>query len=268
MIKKKKLLIFFIIFLFIIMLVFLLKKNHETKIIESNLKNFTRKIENIVKINNIEITNDSDNGIVYSNNINLQIKNINTNTVSKITINGEDYYSKIDENNTIQYSNFKEGKNDIEIKVFQNDELIAEKNMSIYYIVPYKKQFADKLSYNGISTHIERYSDFDFYPIIKNLGIQYIRNDIFLNKDDKSISTYEKWFKNMEENDINFIALLTTPMTVDGIYGHNNIIDNEEDLKLFINKVNLFNNKYPNIKNWEILNEPNNFFNDQNSIYY
>ena len=268
MIKKKKLLIFFIIFLFIIMLVFLLKKNHETKIIESNLKNFTRKIENIVKINNIEITNDSDNGIVYSNNINLQIKNINTNTVSKITINGEDYYSKIDENNTIQYSNFKEGKNDIEIKVLQNDELIAEKNMSIYYIVPYKKQFADKLSYNGISTHIERYSDFDFYPIIKNLGIQYIRNDIFLNKDDKSISTYEKWFKNMEENDINFIALLTTPRTVDGIYGHNNIIDNEEDLKLFINKVNLFNNKYPNIKNWEILNEPNNFFNDQNSIYY
>ena len=243
MTKKKKLSIFFIIFLFIIILVILLQKNKQTKIIESNLKNFTKKIENIVKNNNIEITNNSDSGIVYSDNIILQIKNINTNTFSKVTINGDDYYFKIDENNAIQYSNLKEGKNELKIKLFQNDELIAEKNMSIYYIAPYKKQFADKLSYNGISTHIERYNNFNFYPIIKNLGIQYIRNDIFLNKDDKSLTTYEKWFKSMEENDIGFIALLTTPMTVDGIYGHNNIIDNEEDIKLFINKVNLFNNK-------------------------
>ena len=207
--------------------------------------------------------------VIYNNNLVFTIDIVNFNEKDK-------YKAKIkldDENNDIEQELSKEsniiniqlkteGQRNFNIIIYKNDVEVFNNIRTIYYIKPYEKQFLDELGKKGIVVHyrdgtMENYKkDID---LLKNIGIKYIRTDFIWRAIDKGnnvydFTKYDEWIEKVGEANIKIIAILLPNGT---IAGEDMKINNSDELERFVKFVEKISERYPQIVDYEIYNEPN-----------
>lgn len=153
-----------------------------------------------------------------------------------------------------------------------NIEEVSERKLSssnqkeshdIQYGDNYEKQFLDELSFARVSTHFGLKLDRDGEDIIKalkNLGIFCVRDDIRWELVQNADGTYDftttdEWVNLLTENGIQLLATLGFGTTYQ--LGDDYKISNEDELQNFLEYVESVARRYPQIKEYEIWNEPN-----------
>lgn len=153
--------------------------------------NFTMRIQKSEQDNleNFEeigfTTNIEKDSVYYENNININLNINNYKTESTysiiVLVNEEKNLEERDckEQNILTITTNDEGEKDIKIILYENDVEKYQETTKIYFVRPYKKQFLDELSNNGISAHFSKNMDnIKTLELLKKLGIRYIRDDI------------------------------------------------------------------------------------------
>ena len=219
-----------------------------------NVFDLVRYMEGKTQSDNYNVENIENNDIIYTNsiNINVAIDNFDNTKQYYCNINDESYDIKEKETNVnIQ---LPEGKNEIKIELYENNEKIKTLNYIIYYVEPYKEQFLDELSNNGVAVHYGASEDYEqSSPLLKRLGVNYIRTDFFKyvvdpnNNNNYDYSAYDEWMKDLDNTNIKVIAI------IDGTYD----VDKEKNLESYVNFFNRIKERYPKIEYFEIMNEPN-----------
>ena len=181
----------------------------------------------------VEIGDD----ITYNENLEIKItidKTIQLNE-ARLVVNKKEY--EVNNNTMTIKIKLIEGSNNFDIVLNDNGEKIKELNKTVYYIKPYVKQFADKMSFNGICTHY-RNGTWEKYEWTNNqlkaLGVNYIRVDFSQSTIQKNgkydYSDYDKWIRKLKEcSDIDIIYLLEGTDA-----GKDNTINNDKELKKFV----------------------------------
>lgn len=169
---------------------------------------------------------------------------------------------------TVPLKNLNEGKNNVKIVVTKEENPIYSEEKSIYYIKPYVEQFNDKSEKNGVVVHYRdsnpNYEDVDqSINQLDSLGIQYIRTDFLqssiLNQTtgEYNFDKYDNWINKIisKNSNIKIVAI------IDGIFKHggNRIIDSDEEVDEYVDFVEDIYKKYPQIKYFQVLNEPNSY---------
>lgn len=169
---------------------------------------------------------------------------------------------------TVPLKNLNEGKNNVKIVVTKEENQIYSEEKSIYYIKPYVEQFNDKSEKNGVVVHYRdsnpNYEDVDqSINQLDSLGIQYIRTDFLqssiLNQTtgEYNFDKYDNWINKIisKNSNIKIVAI------IDGIFKHggNRIIDSDEEVDEYVDFVEDIYKKYPQIKYFQVLNEPNSY---------
>lgn len=270
--KSRKKLLFFIIFfgMIIFFVLMVLIKNYNIKSFRelydravignfSKMFNDTGESECIIDIN-------SEDSCIYGNYLETSVKitDIKKDAVYKLecVLNSEKVgeYTIFNTNEVKNIEIKKEGENLVDIKLFKDDECIASISREVYVIFPYQRQFLDELNSNGISTHFNyKLDDFRTIKFLKNLGIHIVRDDISWkyiegNKGEYDFSHDDEWIKELYENDMELIAIINNPGE---LLGDDYKISNDEEVTSLVNFVVAFAKRYPQIKYYEILNEPN-----------
>lgn len=206
-------------------------------------------------------------------NIKFNVNELNTNAIYKICfyINNkkvkEVEYTNLSEiNTTINIAEFfnKEGLNDIYISILENEIGKYYRTQSIYYIEQYEKQFLDELSNKGTVVHYlngswEKYEK--TADLLIEFGIKYIRTtfswrDIEIDNEHDifNFDYYDKWIEKLTSNGINIIASFNR---VDKYSGEDGIINTEYEKNEFLKFAKKVIERYPQIKNYQYINEPN-----------
>ena len=195
---------------------------------------------------------DEFEDIVYEKQVNVIIdaNHMDDNSQINIKVNDEECLNNIlEDTNDIQLQ-LLEGMNNIEISIFENNELYYYKERKIYYIKKYIKQFAEKSSNFGITVQYingtrEKYENSN--KQLKELGAMNIKGEICLADYSNENKNYD-WIKDLKDNsNFNIILLLNiNPLKIDS----QNTIYKIED---FVNKI--YTNL--NINKIELLNEVN-----------
>ena len=169
---------------------------------------------------------------------------------------------------TVPLKNLNEGKNNVKIVVTKEEKQIYSEEKSIYYIKPYVEQFNDKSEKNGVVVHYRdsnpNYEDVDqSINQLDSLGIQYIRTDFLqssiLNQTtgEYNFDKYDNWINKIisKNSNIKIVAI------IDGIFKHggNRIIDSDEEVDEYVEFLEAIYKKYPQIKYFQVLNEPNSY---------
>lgn len=244
----------------------ILRFNSNDSILESkyNLLNAIKKIEEKLDTN---ITNEQyeiilEDNLYYTINpkytIKIKITNLESNSEYKIK------YANIEKNlkegtNQIEID-LEERANEVNIELLKNDKNFYNFQKQIYYIEKYKKQFLDELSLNSVSTHfVNGLDNENTIKLLKQLGIKEVRDDIIwknIEKEngDMNFSSYDKWINNLYENNMELIAILNKP---GNLVGNDEKISSDEEVEKFANFAEKFAKRYPQVKKYEILNEPN-----------
>lgn len=221
---------------------------------------FIWEMNNISNSNLYDIWLDSDNDVVYEENIKINVKIDSSIDLSKlkVEINGNKYNV---EKNDIELSyKLEERKNNIDIILFNEDEKIKELKKEICYIKPYQEQFNDKNSIVSVSVFYRTINKFEKtkdIEMIKNCGIKNVRanfmqNDVFKNNK-YDFSIYDIWINKLLENNINIIALLNNY----SVLGEDSIISNDNEIEKYISYADEIIKRYPQINDFEIYNELN-----------
>ena len=280
MIRKKrlKLLILLIVILLIIVIVPSIFINYRISRINKktniyvlkngvyNLWSALKENEKIEEAEKYNVNIETENDIVYINKLNINIQLDQSIDLSNINVVINDNQYKIDEyNQNIPIELKKEGENDVHIKIKNNNNNVFESNKIIYYIKPYKSQYLDKLNKRGMSTHFEK-GDTDSITdsnieLLKNLGVNTIRDDVTIAKYFKNwnydFTSLDEWIKKLQENNIDILPIIWPIMKVN---------DNDR-IQYYLSIIKNFQNHYPTIKKYELLNEPN-FTYSKNEIKY
>ena len=165
--------------------------------------------------------------------------------------------SIVNRENTIQLEFDKEGEKNINIIIYIDTQEKVNINKTVYYIEPYNEQFLDELSNKGISVHFNGSSYQEDYEqslnLIQKLGNKNIRGDIFywdiVKSDGKyDFSYYDKWINSVKDKNINLILILN---------GFPYTINTDDKLQKFSDFSQKVMERYPFIKYYEVLNEPN-----------
>ena len=206
--------------------------------------------------------------VIYNNEINgyISIENYNSKNsyMAKIfldeTLKEEIELKKVKNQFKILESN--EGKKEIKIYIYMNDEKKVEFLQNVYVIKPYEKQFLDELSCIGIGTHyIEGYDDINnSFELLKNVGIKNIRNSIQWNKIENnkkySFKKIDNWFERVNGSGINILVILFD--NTSKRLGNDYQISDENELENFLEYANEVKKYCGNkIIGVEIWNEPN-----------
>lgn len=239
-------------------------------IIKYNM-NKSRPIHEEQKISNNSLNYNidlEDRKVIYKDrfDINIEIKNMEEKAEYSALI-------KVDDKNIINkekiyiQSKFNvylesEGMKNIDVKIFKNEEEVACFNKRIYYIKPYIHQFLDQISNKGIGVHYEGENISEDYSksleMISALGVYNIRTDIYYKNIAKDLSKYDytyydKWINAATERKINILGIFNGFTTK--IFSWKILKEEQQDefRKFIINTIR----RYPQINNYEILNEPN-----------
>ena len=201
-----------------------------------------------------------EDNVIYNDKLPIKI-NILDKTMNLKSLNLEINESKMSINNyssIVEYEIKNEGKNLVNLKLLYDNEKIYESNYDIYYIIPYKEQFAEKITHNGICTHFAKMgtdsiSDSNL-KLLKSIGVKLVRDDIYgpsLYKNGKFLSSEtDMWIKKLLENDIDLIPIF-------GATGKKSTDIDNQTMEETIDMIKQFQNNYPSIKNYELFNEPN-----------
>lgn len=159
-----------------------------------------------------------------------------------------------------------EGENELTVSIYKNNKLEAQYSKNIFYIDTYEKQFLDELSKNSVTTHYRtgKYEDYNqSIPLLKSLGVNYIRTDffwsyIFLNGK-YNYDNYDKWINQIRKLDpeIKILGILNANSSM---VGGDRKVNTEEELNQFIEFCVNTAKHYPDILDFEILNEPNGIY--------
>ncbi len=210
----------------------------------------------------------ANNIIIYESSleINLNIQNFQENSNYSIIIRmNDDTVIEKERINSQEKFNIQlktEGEKIINIDIRRDDEEDYNNYYTIYYLKPYKKQFLDELSNKGVTVHYrngtwERYED--TFNLLLNSGIKYIRDDfiwrfIDLGSNSYNFNYYDDWIQEASENGIKILAVLSA----NGIIAGDDMkINTDEELSRFLAFVKMVNDRYPQIQDYEIFNEPN-----------
>ena len=280
MIKNKKSI--FILLIIVFLIIIIIAPTIYVKIIKKSLPSFYNNVYNkkfysisdMVEISNLKDDDiycnfeNEKNNIVYDENLKLTIflKNniFSSNKNLKLTINGLEYKISTEQN---KYSiKLNEGKNNVEINILSNGEVIFTKNETIYRIEPYKKQFLDETNYNGIAIH---YPDNENYDLtcnqLFNLGSNYVRTDFKMNtiiRENYKFSNYN-WVEELNNKNIKILAIVDD----------NSYINSNKKVDNYLNFIEKIIEKYPFITDFELMNEINipnkaTYNTDEGGYYY
>ena len=277
--KFLKILLIILIFICIIMMAkikgnFNFFKKDIIKIYENSF--FYNLSNKLLNNSDIQISNESNN-IIFDDVAKIKIdlkrfEKANDYTI-QILLNENDVYNEsIDKEKEVDIQLLYEGKNKIKIIVLENDKIIDEETKEFFYIKSYTKQFLDEKEQNGTIVHYlngqwERYEN--TFELLKNLGAKNIRttfswDDIEISNNNFNFDYYDKWIKKMEENNINIIASFNR---TNKYTGNDKIINSEDEKNHFLNFTNIIKKRYSNIKDFQLINEPNlNGYIEENSI--
>lgn len=240
--------------------------NSDDSILESkyNLLNAIKKIEEKLDTNitneQYEIILEDDLYYTINSQYTIKIKITNLESNSEYKIKYENTEKKLREGTNQIEIDLEEGYNEVNIELLKNDKNFYNFQKQIYYIEKYKKQFLDELSLNSVSTHfVNGLDNENTIKLLKQLGIKEVRNDIIwknIEKEngDMDFSSYDKWINNLYENNIELIAILNKPGK---LVGNDEKISSDEEVEKFADFAEKFAKKYPQVKKYEILNEPN-----------
>ena len=206
---------------------------------------------------NYDIVSEKNNTVVYENNININISIYNYMDSNQyecnIKIGDNNKKIEIDDKQTSFSIELIEGKNNIEIELYENDEKIKAIEYTIYYVKPYEEQFLDELSKNGIEVHYDGSEDYNkSSQLLKSLGAKYIRTDFFKyvicpSGNNYNYDEYDYWMKDLTDNtEIKVLAIIDGMDTINSEKRMNNYID-------FFKRIE---ERYPQIERFEIINEP------------
>lgn len=151
------------------------------------------------------------------------------------------------------------GKNEILLQLYCNDNLLTQDRIYVTYIEPYKHQFLENFSNVGFSTHfgyMYQQDDENDLILLKNMGVFNVRDDIRLNLLNNSKYDF-KWISKLNENNIDLYAIiLGAPGNNE--FGSDNILNNSQELKKYEKIIYDIKEKYNKyIYKYEIDNEPN-----------
>ena len=136
--------------------------------------------------------------------------------------------------------------------------------IDIDYGDKYHKQFLDELTYTTISTHFGLEWNKDniesTVEVLNNLGIKSIRDDIrwgIVQKKDGTFdfSSTDMWINELTKNKIEIQAVLG--FAKDYQLGNDYKISSKDEVKKFLEYAKAVMERYPQIKQYEIWNEPN-----------
>lgn len=211
--------------------------------------------------------NLNDNTIIYENNLkfNLNISNFNNENNYRIIIKVNDEPIKEDnviyEENTFTLKFKDEGKKVISITLYKNSKEYGIFEKNIYYVEPYQSQFLDELSNKGVSCHYkdgtwEKYTKSS--ELNNNLGTNYLRIELVWNVIDKNNGTYDfSGYDSYLTNTNKKIVGIFNEQKSGYLAGKDLKINTEDELNQFIEFIGEVAKKYPFIKYYQILNEPN-----------
>lgn len=282
--KKGNLIKFIIVIILFITIVWLIPniviKNMDQQVVKranlqysETINGLEYNIIDLIKVlqvdNTYDINVNLENNITYSDNIELNASiNEYLNDFKyniQIFLNNSEILSKeiFSENETIPINLQTEGENEIKVKVTKDDIVEYEEVINIYYIKPYEKQYLDELSNKGVQVHYRHNNKWEDYnksiPLIKAIGAKYLRADLFyssVNKgnQDYNFTYYDEWINQATSNGLNIILEFNGFTTKDG---ESIKFDTEEEFNEFETFINQVIERYPQISNFEILNEPN-----------
>lgn len=157
-----------------------------------------------------------------------------------------------------------EGEHIIKVRLLEGNNLVSEDSKTVYYIKPYQKQFLDEFSNKGSIVHYlngswEKYEKTS--DLLINCGIKTIRTTFSWQdieedneKDIFNFDYYDKWIKKLTDNGVNIIACFNR---IAKYSGEDGIINTEEEKNEFLKFAKEVIKRYPQIKNYEFINEPN-----------
>lgn len=270
--KKKKIikkLIFTIIILLIIikivsMIIVTTIKNEEISVKELMSYNVNDLIETVMDKD--EIVNIQNEKCVYDENYKfiIDIPYYSQEHTYKISYGIDDNNMKefvIQKNQTEIAIKLKEGKNNLIISVQKNNKEIKNAIEEVYYIKPYKKQFLDEKSKNGTEVHYRdgTMEKFDkSYTLLKNSGNKVIRVEfLWQNIYQNGIYDFDKYDKYINEMNQDNFTILALVNGFGNLAGEDKKINTEDEIGKFVEFVEKIIEKYPFIKDYEILNEIN-----------
>ena len=220
----------------------------------------------------IDISNIND--IVYNEKLNVKFF-FNVSKDYKITykINELDYVEYIEK--TEEYNTdllLDEGKNEIEIDIYQDEYNILNYTKNVYFVKKINKQFLDELNHNGIIVHLDL-KDYDKekeYNLLTNLGITDIRTNIRwsgiggYNRNEFNYDIYDARSDKLRSK-FRFLIILDAPTNY---FSNNRFISNEVEKEKYLNYAKQTINKYKNVANFEIMNEPNLIYKNESEYEY
>ncbi len=220
----------------------------------------------------INLNNDA---IIYENNLNFNLKISNFNNESKyraiIKVNDETVKEEniMYEENTFSLEFKDEGKKIIYITLYKDSTECGNFERNVYYVEPYQSQFLDQLSNKGVSCHYkdgtwEKYRKSS--ELNNNLGTNYLRIEFVWNVIDKNNGTYDfSGYDSYLTNTNKKIVGIFNEQKAGYLAGNDLKINTEDELNQFIEFVEEVAKKYPFIKYYQILNEPN--YSNSNGAY-
>ncbi len=228
-----------------------------------------------IQSENYQISIADGEECVYENacQLKVEIENYSQDDSYKFIVNDEEFV--LSDKETILDYTLLEGENNFNVKLYKNDLLEKEEDLQIFYIKPYEKQFLDELTRVSISTHYRtgKYEDYDSsVQLLGNLGVNYIRTDffwgyIYLNGE-YNFSKYDEWINAMKEDapNVKILGILNSSAS---IVGEDRKIDTEEELEAFVDFCSNVAKHYPEIVDYQILNEPNGVYvSDDDLVWY
>ena len=229
----------------------------------STQKEYDYCIEDEKYVVDIEINNDGKDVDTYQLEWgigdDIQEKTLNVNSVEKV-----------------QFEFEKEGKNQCKIILKKNNVIIEEWQKDVYYIKEYQKQFGEKLSNQYICVHFidNLWADIDRLDLLNAIGIKGVRADIVLTiiyaNNGEKYDRFDSWINKILDSGLEIQAILNTnPNSVSNLFGEDGKISNDTELQSIINMSEKIANRYPQITEFEILNEPNSYYKtDEDMVWY
>ena len=217
----------------------------------------------------------ANDAIIYENNLNFNLKISNFNNESKyraiIKVNDETVKEEniMYEENTFSLEFKDEGKKIIYITLYKDSTECGNFERNVYYVEPYQSQFLDQLSNKGVSCHYkdgtwEKYRKSS--ELNNNLGTNYLRIEFVWNVIDKNNGTYDfSGYDSYLTNTNKKIVGIFNEQKAGYLAGNDLKINTEDELNQFIEFVEEVAKKYPFIKYYQILNEPN--YSNSNGAY-
>ena len=183
---------------------------------------------------------------------------------------------KVDSVENIQFEFENEGKNQCKIILKKDDNAIEEWERDIYYIKKYQPQFGEELANQYICVHFidNLWADIDRLDLLNAIGIKGVRADIILTiiyaNNNENYERFDSWINKILNSGLEIQALLNTdPNSISQLFGEDGKVSNETELQNIIDMSEKIATRYSKITEFEILNEPNNYYKtDEDMVWY